>query len=208
MPKQSIDAMVDGGKASAGPPLGPALGPMKVNIGEIIAAINEKTKDMAGMKVPIKVIIDTDTKAFEIEVGSPPTSSLIKKEINLDKGSGETGTGRVGNLTIDQAKKIARIKFGSDDDSCVSQIKGTGRSMGVSVGEGEVSESEKQAAEDAAKASADAVAEAEKPAEGAAPAEGEAAEGEAADGEAKEGAETGEQAKDGEKKPEEKKEEK
>jgi len=138
------------------------------------------------MKVPVKVIVDTDTKKFEIEVGSPPTSSLIKKEINLDKGSGETGTGRVGNLTNDQAKKIARIKFGTDDKSAVNQIKGTGRSMGVTVGEGEVSEAEKQEAEDAAKASADAVADAEKPAEGAAPVEGEEAK-EGAEGEAKEG---------------------
>ena len=188
--------MVDGGKASAGPPLGPALGPLKVNIGEVIAAINEKTMDMAGMKVPVKVIVDTDTKRFEIEVGSPPTSSLIKKEINLDKGSGETGTGRVGNLTIEQAKKVARIKFGTDDESVVSQIKGTGRSMGVTVGEGEVSEEEKRAAEEAAKASAEAAAEAEKkPEEGT---EGEAKEG--AEGEKPEEedkpAETGEQKKE------------
>ncbi len=184
MPKQTIEVMVDGGKASAGPPLGPALGPLKINVADVVAAINEKTKDMAGMKVPVKVIVDTDTKTFEIETGSPPTSSLIKKEINLEKGSGETGTGRVGDLTNEQAKKIARIKFGSDDKSSVSQVEGTGRSMGVTVGEGQVSEEEIKAAEEAAKAHAEEAAakaaEAEQKAEGAA-----------------EGAEPGEQAKEG-----------
>lgn len=155
MPKQTVEAMVDGGKASAGPPLGPALGPLKVNIGEVIAAINEKTKDMAGMKVPVKVTVDTETKKFEIETGSPPASSLIKKELKLEKGSGEAGTGRIGNLTKEQAKKIARIKFGTDDDAAVRQIEGTGRSMGVTVGKGEVSEAEKKEAADAAKAHAE-----------------------------------------------------
>ncbi len=206
MPKQTIEVMVDGGKASAGPPLGPALGPLKVNIGEVIAAINEKTKDMAGMKVPVKVIVDTDTKTFEIETGSPPTSSLIKKEIKLEKGSGETGTGRVGDLTTEQAKKIARIKFGSDDKPSVSQVEGTGRSMGVTVGKGEVSEEEVKAAEDAAKAHAEEAAakaeEAEKK-EAAAETGEPAREGEAKE-EAKEGAAEGEPAKE---KKSEKKEE-
>jgi len=207
MPKQTIEVMVDGGKASAGPPLGPALGPLKINIGEVIAAINEKTKDMAGMKVPVKVIVDTDTKTFEIETGSPPTSSLIKKEIGLEKGSGETGTGRVGDLTVGQAKKIARIKFGSDDKPSVSQVEGTGRSMGVTVGKGEVSEEEVRAAEDAAKAHAEeAAAKAEDAEKKEAAAEtGEPAkEGEAKEG-AKEGAAEGEPAKEG-KKPEKKEE--
>ena len=83
MAKQTIEALVDGGKVSAGPPLGPALGPIGVNIGEVIAAINEKTRDMAGMKVPVKVIVDTETREFEVEVGTPPTSALIKKELTL-----------------------------------------------------------------------------------------------------------------------------
>ena len=74
MAKETIDSLVDAGNASAGPPLGPALGPTGVNIGKVIAAINEKTAAFAGMKVPVKIIIDTDKKDFEIKIGSPPAS--------------------------------------------------------------------------------------------------------------------------------------
>ena len=75
---EKVEALVEGGKASAGPPLGPALGPMGVNIGEVINQINEKTKDFKGMKVPVIVIIDG--KNFKIKVGTPPISAMIKKE--------------------------------------------------------------------------------------------------------------------------------
>jgi len=78
---ETIVALVDGGKASAGPPLGPALGPMGVNIMQVINTINDKTKEFNGMKVPVKVIIDPTTKNFEIEVGTPPAASLILNEI-------------------------------------------------------------------------------------------------------------------------------
>jgi len=151
MAKQTIESLVDGGKASAGPPLGPAQGPMGVNIGEVIAAINEKTREMAGMKVPVKVIVDSDSKAFEIVVGTPPTSALIKKELGLKKASGTAGKERISDLTREQARKIAKIKFGSDDDASVRQVEGTARSMGITVGRGVVTEEEKKAYEDARK---------------------------------------------------------
>jgi len=178
MGKQTVETMVKGGKATTGPLLGPSLGPLKVNTKAIVEQINEKTKDMAGMDVPVKVIVDTDTKDFEIVVGTPPVSALIKKELNLDKGSGEAGTKRVGDLSEDKIKKIARIKFGNDNEPFTNQVKGTCRSMGVTIGEGQVTEEEKhkyeemekaKAAEDAAKAAAKAAKSAEgeaKPAEG------------------------------------------
>ena len=72
--KKSISALVSGGEASAGPPLGPALGPMGVNVLQVVNTINEKTKDFPGMKVPVKVEVDTETKKFTIEVGIPPHS--------------------------------------------------------------------------------------------------------------------------------------
>lgn len=139
-----------------------------MNIGDVIAAINEKTKDMAGIKVPVKVRIDTDTKEFRIEVGTPPTSALIKKELGLKKASQEPGKQRIGDLTPEQAKKIAKIKFGSDDDSHYRQIVGTARSMGITVGKGEVTDEEKKAyeeikAEEAKAAEAKAAAPEEKP---------------------------------------------
>ncbi|MCR4369244.1 MAG: 50S ribosomal protein L11, partial [archaeon] len=74
-----ISALIEGGKATAGAPLGPALGPLGVNIGEIVAKINEKTKSYAGMKVPVTIEVDSK-KHYEITVGSPPTSALITKE--------------------------------------------------------------------------------------------------------------------------------
>ncbi|MFQ6009626.1 MAG: 50S ribosomal protein L11 [Candidatus Aenigmatarchaeota archaeon] len=85
MAKQTVKALVEGGKAVPGPPLGPALAAAKVNIGQVVSAINEKTKEFKGIKVPIEVIIDTDTKEFEIRVGSPPISQLIKKELKLER---------------------------------------------------------------------------------------------------------------------------
>ena len=131
-----VEALVDGGKASAGPPLGPALGPKGVNIGEVIAAINEKTKAFAGMKVPVQVIID-DKKKFEIKVGTPPTSALIKKELGLESGSSNARTEKVGSLTVDQAKKIAEMKtdslLGADLKAKVLEITGTCVSVGVNI---------------------------------------------------------------------------
>lgn len=209
MPKQTVETMVEGGKASAGPPLGPALGPLKVNIPGVVAKINEKTKDLAGMKVPVKVTVDTETKEFEVEVGSPPIAALVKKELGLDKASEEPGKKRVGDLTKEQAKKIARQKFGSDGEAFVNQVKGTCRSMGITVGEGAVTEEEmkqyeeEKKAEEEAKAAAEEVkAEAGSP-EGEAPKEGEQKK---ESGKPSEGASEGE--KKGEAKPEEKKEEK
>jgi large subunit ribosomal protein L11 len=174
MPKQSIDIMVEGGKASAGPPLGPALGPMKVKVADVVAAINEKTRDLAGMKIPVKVTVDTETRSFEIEVGSPPVSALVKKELGLSKGSEEPGKKRIADLSEEQVKKISRQKFGSDADAFLNQVRGTCRSMGISVGKGAVTEEEikhyeemKQAeeAEKEAKEAKEGKEEAEKPEE-------------------------------------------
>jgi large subunit ribosomal protein L11 len=178
MAEQIVDAVVEGGKASAAPPLGPALGPLKINIAQVVAAINEKTKDLAGMKVPVKVIVDTKTKQFKIEVGKPPASAMILKEIGIDKGCGTAGKDRIGDLSEEQVKKIARAKFGFDGPNYANQIKGTCRSMGVSIGLGKVTDEERSAAEQHRKEAAEkkeapkaeAAGDAAAPAEGAAPA--------------------------------------
>jgi len=134
---EKIEALVEGGKASAGPPLGPALGPLGVNIMDIINTINDKTKQFDGMKVPVKVIVDPKTKKFEIEVGTPPASSLIFKELGLEKGSGSAGTHKIGNLTIDQAIKIAKMKqdnlLGKELKHKTKEVIGTCVSIGVTV---------------------------------------------------------------------------
>ncbi len=147
MGKQTINALVDGGKATPGPPLGPSLSPLKVNIPKIISEINEKTQALSGMKVPVKIIVDTDTKNFEIIVGAPPVSALIKKELKIEKGSGASGSARAGDLTMEQAKKIAKMKFGSDAEMHVSQVIGTCRSMGITIGQGKLTPEEIKLAE-------------------------------------------------------------
>lgn len=137
MAKITIPAIVEGGKATAGPPLGPALGPLGVNIGGIIGAINEKTKTYSGLKVPVKVVIDKETKAFEIEVGSPPTGELIKGELKIEKGrkGGADDPKTVGNITMAQVVKVAKMKqTGSLVKSLkngVKEVLGTCVSLGV-----------------------------------------------------------------------------
>ena len=134
---ETINALVDGGKASAGPPLGPALGPMGVNIMQVINTINDKTKEFVGMKVPVKVIIDTATKNFEIEVGTPPAASLILNEVGAEKGASSPSKHKAGDITIDQAIKVAKMKFdnllGSDLKNKTKEIIGTCRSIGVYI---------------------------------------------------------------------------
>ena len=135
--KQTISSLVTGGEATAGPPLGPSLGPMGVNILEIINAINEKTKEFKGMKIPVSVSVDSDTKKWEIEVGIPSASALLLKEAGIQKGSGTSGTEWVGEVSADMIAKIAKVKletsYASSLKSVAKQIVGTCVSLGIKV---------------------------------------------------------------------------
>ena len=137
MAKQKVEALVEGGKATAATPLGPALGPLGVNIGQVIAEINKKTADFKGVQVPVKVIVDTDTKEFEIQVGTPPVSALIKQEAHIEKGSGNPETDLIADIHIEQVIKIAKMKTdslsGKDMFAKVKEVAGTCNSMGVMV---------------------------------------------------------------------------
>lgn len=137
MAKESISVQIEGGKATAAPPLGPALGPLKVNIGQIVSDINNKTKDLAGMQVPVTVIVDTETKEVEIQVGTPPASALIKKEAGIQKGASNPLTEKVADLKIEQIIKIAMAKqdalLGTTLKEKCKEIIGTCQSMGVMV---------------------------------------------------------------------------
>jgi len=141
MSKITIPAIVEGGRANAGPPLGPALGPLGVNIGGIIDEINKKTGPFAGLKVPVKVIVDKGAKTFEIEVGAPSTGELLKKELGVEKGrkGGPDDPKSVGSITFDQVVKVARMKAGSSLVRNVKQgakeVLGTCVSLGISVDE-------------------------------------------------------------------------
>ena len=135
--KKIVNALVSGGEASAGPPLGPALGPLGINILQVVNTINEKTKDFPGMKVPVKVEVDSDTKKFTVEVGIPPTAALIFKESGINKGSGTAGTNFVGNISMDSVVKIAKMKsdisYARDLKSTTKEIIGSCLSLGVKV---------------------------------------------------------------------------
>ena len=134
---QRISSLVTGAKASSGPPLGPALGPLGVNIMEVINAINEKTKDFEGMKVPIVVSVYPDTKKWDIEVGIPSTSALILKEIGIQKGSGTSGTEWVGDIKMENILKVVKAKseasYATSLKSIAKTIVGTCLSLGIKV---------------------------------------------------------------------------
>lgn len=137
MAMQSVESLVEGGKASAAPPLGPALGPLGVNIGKVVAEINKQTEAFKGMKVPVKVTVDTATKDFTISIGTPPSAQLIKTEAGLEKASGRPNSEHVADLAIEQVIKVAKMKqsslLGKDLKSCVKEIIGTCNAMGVKV---------------------------------------------------------------------------
>ena len=134
---EKVEALVEGGKASAGPPLGPALGPMGVNIGKVVADINEKTKDFEGMKVPVILNIDLDTKEYTIKIGTPPCSALILQELEEEKGPGDKPSGASKSLTMEQAIKVARMKseslMGVSLKEKVSEVVGTAVSLHIKV---------------------------------------------------------------------------
>jgi large subunit ribosomal protein L11 len=135
--KKTVELLISGGQATAGPPLGPALGPLGVNVMMIVNKINELTKDYAGMKVPVKVIVDPDTKQFEVTIGTPTTPALIVSELKIEKGSGTPSTAKVGNLTMEQVIRVAKIKrpemLAKTLKLAAKEVLGSCVSMGVTV---------------------------------------------------------------------------
>jgi len=137
MSKEKVNVLIEGGKATTSPAMGQQLGPLKVDIQAILAEINKRTSDFKGMKVPVKIIVDTKTKEFELEIGTPPTSELIKKELSLEKGSDKANMNKLGNLAIEQVIKIAKMKQESllvnNLKSAVKSIIGSCGVMGILV---------------------------------------------------------------------------
>ena len=146
--KKMIEALVSGGQATAGPPLGPALGPLGVNVLAIVNKINEITKSYAGMKVPVKITVDIETKEFEVSVGTPTTSALIVSELGVEKGSGAPNTEKIGNLSLQQIVKIAKLKHSEllarNLKYAVKEVLGSCVSMGVTVEEKDPREVQKE----------------------------------------------------------------
>lgn len=133
---EKIELIVDGGAAAPGPQLASGLGPLGINMQAVIQEINNKTKAFNGMKVPVVVIVKDD-KSFEVEVGVPGASELIKKEISLQKGSGKQAIEKVGNLAIEQVIKVAKLKYQgmlvNDLKAAVKSIAGSCQSMGILI---------------------------------------------------------------------------
>ncbi len=135
--KKVISALVAGGEASAGPPLGPALGPLGVNVLAIVNEINKATSDFKGMRVPVKVEVDQETKQFSVSIGTPTTSALIAKEAGIAKGSAKPNLEFVADITFDKVLGIAQSKvsgsYARTLRSAVKEVVGSCVSMGIKV---------------------------------------------------------------------------
>ncbi len=131
-----IKLQVPAGKANPAPPVGTALGPHGINIQDFCTQFNSQTKEMGDTIVPVEISVYTD-RSFSFIMKSPPAAVLIKKAINLKKGSGEPHKTKVGTITRKQLEEIAEIKMedlnANDMDAAVKIIGGTARSMGVKV---------------------------------------------------------------------------
>ena len=131
-----IKLQVPAGKANPAPPVGTALGPHGINIQDFCTQFNNQTKEMGDTIVPVEISVYAD-RSFSFIMKSPPAAVLIKKAINLKKGSGEPHKNKVGTITRAKLEEIAEIKKddlnANDIDAAVKIIAGTARSMGVKV---------------------------------------------------------------------------
>ena len=134
--KTVVKLQIPAGKANPAPPVGPALGQHGLNIQEFCNAFNEKTKDKGGDVIPVVINIYED-RTFDFVCKTPPAAELIKKAINLQKGSGEPQKNKVGKITKAQLKEIAEKKMedlnAKDIEAAIKIVAGTAKSMGVTV---------------------------------------------------------------------------
>lgn len=132
-----IKLLIDGGEMKPGPTVGQKLGPIGVNIAQVIADVNKATMEFKGTKVPVTLDVDPKTKKFKVEVSSPPTSELLKKEMGLESGSGDHKKNKVANISIEQVIKVTKIKYPSmlarEFKSAVKSVVGSCVSLGILV---------------------------------------------------------------------------
>jgi large subunit ribosomal protein L11 len=132
----TIEALVPGGEATPGPPLGPELGPTPVDVQAVVGQINDETAAFDGMEVPVTVEYEDDG-SFEVEVGVPPTTALIKDEAGFETGSGEPADEFVADLSIEQLASIADRKrsdlLAYDRKAAAKEVAGTCASLGVTI---------------------------------------------------------------------------
>lgn len=137
MVKQVFNVIVTAGEATGGPPIGPLIGPLGVNIMSIVNRINEMTAGYKGTKIPVDITIDTDTKEFEIKVGMLTTTALILRELKVEKGSGKPNSEPAGELTFDQLVNIAKLKkeglLASSLKAATKEVLGSCQSLGIRI---------------------------------------------------------------------------
>ena len=143
-----VKLLVEGGNMKPGPAVSQKLGPLGINLGKVIQDVNSATQNFKGMKVPVELDVNAKTKTFEVKVSSPPVSELIKKELGIEKGSGESKKLKAGNLAIEQVIKIAKTKhsgmLAKDLKAAVKSVVGSCVSLGVLVESAEAKKAEEQ----------------------------------------------------------------
>ena len=134
--KAVVKVQIAAGKATAAPPVGTALGPHGINMGQFIKEYNERTAPLTGSVVPAVVTIFED-RTYTFVTKSPPAADLIRKEAGIEKGSGQPNKVKVGKITRAKVRSIAEIKMSdlnaNSVDSAMRMIEGTARSMGVEI---------------------------------------------------------------------------
>ncbi|HIE03255.1 MAG TPA: 50S ribosomal protein L11 [Candidatus Latescibacteria bacterium] len=132
----TVKLQIPAGSATPAPPVGPALGPYGVNIVEFCKAFNAQTQGQTGLIIPVVITIYAD-RSFSFVTKTPPASVLLKKAAGIEKGSGEPNRQKVGKVTMEQVREIARMKMKdlntSDEEAAVRMVLGTARSMGIEV---------------------------------------------------------------------------
>ena len=145
----NIKLLIDGGSMKPGPAIAQQLGPLGINMGKVISDVNSATSNFKGMKVPVELNINEKTKSFTIKTFSPPTSELLKKEINLEKGTADHKKVKVGNASIEDVIKVTKIKFPDmlqkEFKSAVKSVLGTCKSIGILVENQEANDISKDA---------------------------------------------------------------
>ena len=133
---KQIKLQIEAGKASPAPPVGPALGSAGINIMQFVKDFNDRTASQAGLIIPVVITVYKD-KSFEFITKVPPVAVLIRKALGLQKGSGKPNKEKVGKLTMEQVKEIAMQKMpdlnAASLEAAMSMVKGTARSMGVTI---------------------------------------------------------------------------
>ena len=134
--KAVVKVQIAGGKATPAPPVGTALGPHGINLGQFVSQFNERTRDLNGMVVPALITIFED-RSFEFVIKSPPASALLKQAAKLAKGANNPKTEKVGTVTRAQILEIAKTKAedlnATDLEAAGRMVAGTARSMGIEV---------------------------------------------------------------------------